>query len=359
MSTSLVPFTDMERMASAIAKSNLFGMKTPDQVLALMLIAQAEGRHPAIVARDYDIIQGRPAKKAEAMLRDFLESGGTVEWHRLDDECADATFSHPHGGTARISWDVARAKKAGITNAMYSKYPRQMYRSRCVSEGVRTVYPASTSGMYEPGEVRQITIDAKSQDPATPHTGGATVDDLVGKQPPFNPPTEEETLSDTHPLKAAPSKPQRTWEEVLTYTLAKIANARHAPEPADGETLLAGIRAGLPKYKFPSAMQQQVDQAIAEADNALSIGATLVPQGDGAQFAHTLEELQKGDPTPADDPPADANLESLSALLALCRSAADLDKLAASWEEEHRNVSNEVYQRGVETINLVRPRMTA
>jgi hypothetical protein len=54
-------------MASAIAKSGLFGMKTPDQALALMLIAQAEGMHPAIAARDYHVIQadqrlrGRPA----------------------------------------------------------------------------------------------------------------------------------------------------------------------------------------------------------------------------------------------------------------------------------------------------------
>lgn len=160
--TALVPFTDMERMAQAIAKSNLFGMKTPDQVLALMLVAQAEGRHPAIVARDYNIIQGRPAKTSEAMLRDFLEAGGRVEWHRLDDECADATFSHPQGGTARISWDLARAKKAGIGGKdNYQKYTRQMLRSRTVSEGCRTVYPAATSGLYEPGEVREIVKETK------------------------------------------------------------------------------------------------------------------------------------------------------------------------------------------------------
>ena len=162
--TALVPIQDMERMAVAIAKSNLFGMKTPDQVLALMLIAQAEGRHPAIVARDYDIIQNRPAKKAEAMLRDFLDAGGKVEWHQLDDNCADATFSHPQGGNARISWDLARAKKAGIAGKdNYAKYPRQMLRSRTVSEGCRTVYPAATSGLYEPGEVRAIAREDKHE----------------------------------------------------------------------------------------------------------------------------------------------------------------------------------------------------
>lgn len=151
---SPVTFTEMERLAESIAKSNLFGMKTKEQALALMAISQAEGRHPALAARDYDIIQGRSAKKAEAMMRDYLESGGKVEWHALSDTIADATFSHPAGGTVRIDWNEQRAKTAGLAGKdMYKKYPRQMLRSRCISEGVRTVCPAATSGMYVPEEV--------------------------------------------------------------------------------------------------------------------------------------------------------------------------------------------------------------
>jgi len=88
------------------------------------------------------------AKKSEAMLRDFLSAGGKVEWHQLDNELADATFSHPAGGTIRISWDMERARKAGLGGKdMYLKYPRQMLRARVVSEGVRTVWPSATSGM--------------------------------------------------------------------------------------------------------------------------------------------------------------------------------------------------------------------
>lgn len=156
MTNALAPIsiTEMERLAIAVAKSGLFGLKTPDQALALMAISQAEGRHPALAARDYHIIQNTPAKKAEAMLRDFLSAGGKVEWHALTDEIADATFSHPQGGTARISWDAARVAKAQLGgNAMHKKYPRQMLRSRVVSEGVRTIWPMATSGFYVPEEV--------------------------------------------------------------------------------------------------------------------------------------------------------------------------------------------------------------
>ena len=162
MSNALIPISDMDRMAQAFSKSKLFGEKTPDQCMALLLLAQAEGQHPAIAMRDFDVIQGRPAKKAEAMLRSFLAAGGSVKWIRLDDEGAEATFSHPQGGTATISWDAARAKKAGLGNReMYGKYPRAMYRSRVVSEGCRTVYPAATSGLYVPEELRQILKEEK------------------------------------------------------------------------------------------------------------------------------------------------------------------------------------------------------
>ena len=176
-SVAIMPIGDIERMAQAIAKSGLFGVKEPNQALALMLVAQAEGRHPALAARDYDIIQNRPAKKSEAMLRDFLESGGKVEWHKLDNDVADATFSHPAGGTVRIDWNMKRASAAGLgTKDMWRKYPRQMLRARCVSEGIRTVCPMATSGMYVPEEVQDFTPASN----ITPTAGAA--DNLSAEQ---------------------------------------------------------------------------------------------------------------------------------------------------------------------------------
>lgn len=162
-------YADLERLGASIARSGLFGIKTTEQAIALMMISQAEGRHPALAARDYDIIQGKPTKKAEAMLRDFLDAGGKVEWHALTDELAEATFSHPMGGTIRIAWDMARAAKAQLSSKdMYKKFPRQMLRSRTVTEGVRTVWPLATSGMYAPEEARDI--------PAEPPFKGTTID---------------------------------------------------------------------------------------------------------------------------------------------------------------------------------------
>src|SRR5262252_1839123 len=186
--TAIVPatrtalsFDEIVRLGSFIAKSGLFGMRTPEQAIALMMIAHAEGRHPALAARDYDIIQGRPTKKAEAMLRDFLDAGGKVKWHALTDEIADATFSHSQGGEARISWDMARAQKASLKGKdMYSKFPRQMLRSRCVSEGVRTIWPTATGGMYVPEEAVHIEAQPEPPPPPPPDEPTADTDPLIG-----------------------------------------------------------------------------------------------------------------------------------------------------------------------------------
>lgn len=146
---------DLEKMASTIAKSGLFGVKTVDQAFALMLLAQAEGIHPAIAARDYNIINGRTALRADAMLARFQAAGGTVKWHTLTDKRACGTFSHPSGGSVKIDWTLAMAVRAGISDGEYwLKYPRAMLRSRVISEAIRAVYPAVIVGVYTVDELR-------------------------------------------------------------------------------------------------------------------------------------------------------------------------------------------------------------
>ena len=154
----MIPYGDMERMAAVIAQSGLFGVQHPTQALALMLIAQAEGLHPATAARDYHVIQGRPALKTDAMLARFQAAGGRVQWHEYSDVVVAATFSHPAGGAVRIDWDMARAKAAGLAGKdVWRQYPRAMLRARVISEGIRTVYPGVLSGMYTPEEIRDMT----------------------------------------------------------------------------------------------------------------------------------------------------------------------------------------------------------
>ena len=152
--TALVPLNDIKEMAEVAAKSKMFGFKSPDEAMAIMLLCQAENLHPAIAMRDFHVIQGRPALKADAMLARFQNSGGSVKWEEYTDERVTGTFSHPAGGSVTVTWTFEMAKKIGLTGKdNWKNYARAMLRARCISEGVRTVYPGCVVGVYTPEEV--------------------------------------------------------------------------------------------------------------------------------------------------------------------------------------------------------------
>jgi hypothetical protein len=171
-----------------------------------MLIAQAEGLHPAVAARDYHIIDGRPCLKADAMLSRFQNRGGVVQWDDLTDTRAVGIFSHPQScpKPVCIEWTIDRAKKAEVyrektssgKTGMWIKYPRQMLRARVISEGVRTVYPLACNGMYVPEEVQDFEDD-KSRPAARETTAEVVPTPTIESTPAPQPATAQSVDADT------------------------------------------------------------------------------------------------------------------------------------------------------------------
>lgn len=261
--------SDLERMARAFCASKLFGVQNVDQALALMLLAQAEGMHPATAARDYDIIQGRPSKKADAMLRDFIAGGGSVRWIELTNERAEATFTHPQGGQVTIDWDMSRARDAGLGGKdMWKKYPRQMLRARTVSEGVRSVFPGATSGMYVPEEVQDF--------------GTARVVDDAPAEP-------KQTRAKAQPKAAEPSAMQQA-------AIAAIGECKTE------EQLVAWGTANAEAIKaMDDAERVAIRSAYGSAMDALREAAPKTPEPDPFR-----EEEQPQEPAQPDEPAGDA-----------------------------------------------------
>jgi len=198
--SNIVSFNDMQQMAEAIAKSGLFGMKDTNSVLALMAVAQAEGLHPATAARDFHIIQGKPALKADAMLARFQNAGGKVEWTEYTDDRVTGVFSHPNGGNLSVSWSIEQATKIGLVKpgSGWQKFPRAMLRSRCVSEGIRSIFPGSVTGFYSPEEVADFDDKPRIKD-ITPITQEVRILDAqsladLPDDDPSEPPKEPETF---------------------------------------------------------------------------------------------------------------------------------------------------------------------
>jgi hypothetical protein len=149
-------------MADTAAKSGLFpALKSKDQVMTLMLLCQAEGLHPMQALRRYDLIQGRPALKTDAILAEFQARGGTVEWGAHTHDSCTATFAAPGlKAPVTVTWTLDDAKRAGLLGKdTWRGYTRQMLRARTVSEGVRMAMPAVVVGIYTPEETADF--DAK------------------------------------------------------------------------------------------------------------------------------------------------------------------------------------------------------
>jgi hypothetical protein len=155
---------DITNMSVAFAKSGLFGYKSSAEAFSLMMVAQANGIHPAKAVERYHIIQGRPAMKSEAMLAAFQEAGGSIRWITRTDKVCKLHLEHPQGGNLDVEWTIERATKAGLTGkTTWKQYPAAMLSARCVSEGVRALYPACLCGMYTPEEVSDFATAEKGE----------------------------------------------------------------------------------------------------------------------------------------------------------------------------------------------------
>jgi hypothetical protein len=253
----IVPYADLEKMAGIMAKTGMFGKK-PDELIALMLIAQAEGLHPARAAQDYDVIQGRPALKSQAALSRFQESGGRVKWIERTEKIAKAEFSHPQAESLIIEWTIARAAQMGLAGKdNWKKQPMVMLQWRCVAEGIRACYPACLNRLYLVEEVqdfepRNVTHELPPEDAAmqdvTDSKGQLSPPSDPGELNPKGDGTRGAMLEYKKQLNdIACAKYPGTEERILSTDDIKDMNAEKHPggrllEPSDNDlALLKGI----------------------------------------------------------------------------------------------------------------------
>ena len=162
----MVPLEQIGMMAKAVSDSGLFGIKSEAAAFSLMCIAQADGIPPIKAAVQYHIIDGKPALKSEAMLARFQASGGKIRWKERTPQRCTLWLSHPQAGEIEVTWDIERAKAAGLAGRnTWKAYPAQMMSARCISEGIRALYPACVGGFYTPEEVRDFDAPPPATQP--------------------------------------------------------------------------------------------------------------------------------------------------------------------------------------------------
>jgi len=268
---NIVPLQDVERMGQLAAASGYLGTRNANEAITLMLVAQSENRHPMSVAKEYHIIKGKPSLRADAMLARFQIAGGSVRWKEMSDTRVVGIFSHPQGGELEVDWDMDRARKAQVisVNPNWVKYPRQMLRARCISEGVRAVFPAVISGFYTPEEVEDFAAEQK---PAQAEPEVAP--EVRSKRKKAADALKEAAAKAAKPeaveveAQVVETAPAPTAEEVKAEAAQAFAEATPAPEP----------EAPAPEAEpapEPQAVTDDVAQWIEEAREAADHGVPV------------------------------------------------------------------------------------
>ena len=181
-----VPSYSLEQrfaLAKSFAASGLFGVRSADAAMSLIMLAEAEGQHPAHAMMEYHVIDGKPVRKAEKIAARFMVSGGKIDWEELTDTVGRARFTHPLGSPCVVEWTIERAQKAGLVraNSPWTKNPKSMLRSRVWSEGCLQCFPGYALVTMSEDEARDLAFAETAQvvgvtDPTTDGQGDDRVE---------------------------------------------------------------------------------------------------------------------------------------------------------------------------------------
>lgn len=156
----------MKDQADTLVRSGFlpYSIKKPEQAIAIMLKGRELGI-PAMQAFSHiHIIQGKPTISAELMLALIYKNcpEAKIEYIRYEADGCTIKATRPGHAPAVFTFDHNDAKNAQLLGKdNWQKYARAMYRSRCISEMARSVFPDCLMGCsYTPEELNpDVRVD--------------------------------------------------------------------------------------------------------------------------------------------------------------------------------------------------------
>lgn len=173
--TKLSGFNTVEEMkvwADTIIESGLLpdSISEPEQVIVIVQHGRELGLTPHVALNNIHIIAGRPVVSS-SMLGALLKRAG-VEWKITKDFVAeeeDRVTSYVFYWKSKITDGVMEAEHsitwkqmtlAGYTSKHnWNKYPKEMMRARCLSSGVRALFPEILMGFHSDLEINDVAED--------------------------------------------------------------------------------------------------------------------------------------------------------------------------------------------------------
>lgn len=188
---------ELNSVACTVAKSGLFGAKSPEQAYVAIATGMELGLKPMQALRNIVVIQGKPTFSADgafAVVRNHPEYGG-IEWIKQDAQEASCKITRvSKGGSLKEtfvgSFSMKEAAAAGLANKdNWKHYPARMLRARALSFACRDAFPDVLNGLYTPEEIREVAENEKPQEREIKAevVGNPTANEALVEQPEIQP----------------------------------------------------------------------------------------------------------------------------------------------------------------------------
>ena len=326
------PVSAVQVLGKAIAKSGMFSCANESQGEVFAWECMARNQPPLMMAEDYHVIFGKLAKKADAMLGDFLKLGGK---HKIISRTPDlVSVEMTFEGSTQVfslSWedaqlepfcyvgkesDIVKILRTGNKPLLKDKYstPRsrmQMLWARTIGDAIRTMNPQACRGVYTPEELSDMhdnddAIDAEFQVLSPEQQAAKNVlDDVVEvtPEPPAAKPVE-------------PAKPAKTEPKAHEKTIGKLYELAYDVVGTDGEKATAYIKQHLPKgQSINDLTEQQASELITQLRAHGGLQTPAEPATDLGEPSAANIAVGESQSAESDGPATDEQVKQVKALL--------------------------------------------
>lgn len=216
----------IHQLGAMLAKSGYFSDAREAAQAAVKVMAGEElGLAPIASMMGINVIKGKVALSANLMAAQVRRHGYNYRVKAMDSKGCVIEFLGKDGKTVlgESAFNEDDAKAAEIKSDMYKKYPRNMYFSRAMSNGVRWFCPEITSGMpvYTPEEMG-AKVDSEGEvihEEADPRGSQEAANAVAERKI-----TEMKAARETAPAKAAPKSTDYTMLKAFKEIKAKIGS---------------------------------------------------------------------------------------------------------------------------------------
>lgn len=144
-------FTDAYKMAAIVAKSGLYGVKSPEDALVRIMTGRSLGLPTNVSLQHVYEVYGRPSLSARLKMTLTLRHPECEKFEHVESDDKRAIYVIKRRGQdeRRFTFTIEDAQRAQLVkdDSGWKKWPRRMLQARASSEASDVIFPEACMGM--------------------------------------------------------------------------------------------------------------------------------------------------------------------------------------------------------------------